>query len=123
MSAPEPFRSFLNSWIKLAEKAYQLRRPKSKPSPPRAENRPPTTSPRGTFVRKHTPAWLKSTVGAQMPVEIWCWRSVSVHFLRTFIHDRLGGRIWLRLLYWLEERLPHFFGKNGQYPLIVIRKD
>jgi hypothetical protein len=22
----------------------------------------------------------------------------------------------------LEERFPHFFGKNGQYPLIVIHK-
>lgn len=77
---------------------------------------------RGTFVRKHTPAWLKKEVGTHIPLEIWCWRSLNVHFMRTFIHARLGGRFWLRLLYWLEERLPHFFGKNGQYPLIVIRK-
>ena len=77
---------------------------------------------RGTFVRKHTPAWLKQEVGTHMPVEIWCWRSVSVRFMRTFMHARLGGQTWLRLLYWLEERFPHFFGKNGQYPLIVIHK-
>ena len=78
---------------------------------------------RGTYVRKHTPVWLKKEVGTHIPLEIWCWRSLNVHFMRTFIHARLGGRIWLRLLDWLEERLPHFFGKNGQYPLIVIHKD
>jgi SAM-dependent methyltransferase len=78
--------------------------------------------PKGTFIRKHNAAWLKREVGSRMPVEIWVWRSVNVHFLRTFIHPRLGGRWLLRLLYWLEERFPHFLGKNGQYPLIVIRR-
>lgn len=90
------------------------------------DQQPSTTSQksdRGTFVRKHTPAWLKEEVGTHITVEIWCWRSLSVRFMRTFIHPRLGGKFWLRLLYWLEERLPHFFGKNGQYPLIVIRKN
>jgi ubiquinone/menaquinone biosynthesis C-methylase UbiE len=77
---------------------------------------------RGTFVRKHTPTWLKKEVGTHIPLEVWCWRSLNVRFMRTFIHARLGGTFWLRLLYWLEERLPHFFGTNGQYPLIVIRK-
>jgi len=77
---------------------------------------------RGTFIRKHTPTWLKKEVRKHMPVEIWCWRSVSVHFLRTFVHAQLGGHTLLRFLYWLEERFPRFFGENGQYPLIVIRK-
>jgi hypothetical protein len=57
-----------------------------------------------------------------MPVEILVWRSVSVRFLRALIHPQLGGRLWLRLLYWLEERVPQYFGENGKYPLIVIRK-
>jgi hypothetical protein len=57
-----------------------------------------------------------------MPVEIRVWRSVSVRFLRTFIHDGKGGRQLLRLLAWLEERFPRFFGEKGVYPLIVIRK-
>jgi SAM-dependent methyltransferase len=76
----------------------------------------------GTFVRKQDAAWLKSTVGSRMPLEILVWRTVNVGFLRTFIHAFLAGRWWLRLLFWLEERYPHFFGENGQYPLIVIRK-
>jgi hypothetical protein len=45
-----------------------------------------------------------------------------VHFLRTFVHEAWGGRHLLRLLFWLEERFPHFLGENGDYPLIVIRK-
>jgi SAM-dependent methyltransferase len=78
--------------------------------------------PKGTYVSKNSAAQLKRTVGASMPLEIWVWRSVSVRFMRAAIRPRLGGRRLLRLLFWLEERFPHFFGENGQYPLIVIRK-
>ena len=78
----------------------------------------------GTFVSKNNAAWLKRQVGQALPqgrrLEIWCWRSLSVEFLRTFVHPRLGGKGFLRLVYWKEERLPHFFGEVGQYPLVVI---
>jgi hypothetical protein len=47
---------------------------------------------------------------------------VSVRFMRSLIHTWLGGRYWLRLLYRLEERYPHWFGENGQYPLIVLHR-
>jgi SAM-dependent methyltransferase len=75
-----------------------------------------------TFVNKHNAAWLEKEIGTRMPVKIYVWRSVNVRFLRTFIHERWGGKALLRLLYWLEERFPHFLGKYGQYPLIVIRR-
>jgi SAM-dependent methyltransferase len=77
---------------------------------------------KGTFVSKHNVAWLKREIGSSMPLEVLVWRSVSVRFLRLMIHPRLGGRAWLRLLFWLEELFPVFFGKNGQYPLILIHK-
>jgi len=112
-----PLTMLQNFLIRLVE---VLRR-----KPPSSKQQVAATSQksdRGTFVRKHTPIWLQKEVGAYIPVEIWCWRSLSVRFMRTFIHARLGGRFWLRLLYWFEERFPHFFGKNGQYPLIVVRK-
>jgi hypothetical protein len=57
-----------------------------------------------------------------MPVEIRVWRSVSVRFMRALVHPWMGGRLWLGLLFWLEERFPHWFGENGQYPLIILRK-
>ena len=71
-------------------------------------------------MHKRDAAWLAQTVGSFLPLEIWVWRSVNVGFLRAFIHERLGGRSLLRVLFWLEERFPHFLGKYGQYPLIVL---
>ncbi len=79
--------------------------------------------PKGTFTNKHDAAWVKAELGARMPVDVLVWRSVTVRFLRALIHPGLGGKLWLRLLYRLEERFPHYFGENGKYPLIVIRKD
>lgn len=81
------------------------------------------SKPTGTFVQKLDAAWLKGEIGSQMPIEIRVWRSVSVRFLRAVIHEALAGRFWLKLLFWLEDRFPHYFGERGQYPLIVIRKE
>lgn len=81
-----------------------------------------SSAPRGTFVRKHNAAWLRQEVGRKMALEIWVWRSFNVHFLRAFIHERWGGRLLLEVLYWLEEHFPHWLGKNGQYPIVVIKK-
>jgi len=91
-------------------------------SPLNPYRRRKTKAPKGTFTSRHEVEWIKSEVGSLMPVEILVWRSVSVRFLRALIHPKLGGRAWLRLLFWLEERFPHFFGENGKYPLIVINK-
>jgi len=77
---------------------------------------------KGTFTNKHDAAWVKSAVGALAPVEILVWRSVTVRFMRALIHPMLGGRMWLRLIYRMEERHPYYFGENGKYPLIVIHK-
>jgi SAM-dependent methyltransferase len=81
-----------------------------------------STSPKGTFTSRHNVEWVKSELAAQVPVEIFVWRSVSVRLMRALIHPKLGGRAWLRLLYWLEERYPRYFGENGKYPLIVMRR-
>jgi SAM-dependent methyltransferase len=78
---------------------------------------------KGTYTNKHDAAWVKSEVGALMPVRILVWRSVTVRFMRALIHPMLGGQVWLRLLYWLEECFPHFFGVNGKYPMLVITKE
>jgi SAM-dependent methyltransferase len=77
---------------------------------------------KSTFVEKNTSAWLKQQVGSQMPIRIYVWRSVNVKIMRTLIHEKWAGRRLLRVLYWLEERFPRWFGENGNYPLIVIRK-
>jgi len=120
-----PLSIFLNLWIGLYIWLYA-----SFSSPSKAANLSRTstasndqTIARGTYVRKQNAAWLQKEVGRMMPIDIWCWRSVSVRFLRTFIHERFAGRFLLKLIYWFEERFPHFLGKYGQYPLVELGKD
>jgi SAM-dependent methyltransferase len=120
-----PLTRFLNIWIRLYDWLYALIRLQRKPlNPGKASSYNVTQKvPRGTYVRKHNASWLQNDVGSLMPLRIWCWRSVSVRFLRTFIHPRFAGKSLLRFLFWLEECFPHFFGKYGQYPLIELGKN
>ena len=76
----------------------------------------------GTFVEKMTPRWLKEELKGDVMFTIYPWRSLSPRFMRWFVRPQSGGKAWLRLVFWLEERFPRFFGENGQYPLIVIKK-
>jgi ubiquinone/menaquinone biosynthesis C-methylase UbiE len=81
------------------------------------------SSPIGTFVKKVDADMLDELLNGKMEYKILVWRSVSVELLRTVIHPDWGGRFWLKLLFWLEERFPRYFGRYGQYPLIVISKE
>lgn len=80
--------------------------------------------PTGTYIQKLDAGWLKQMLERlNIKYEIRVWRSVNVRFLRAVIHSAAGGELWLRILYWLEERFPRHFSEKGQYPLIVLRKD
>ncbi len=78
--------------------------------------------PTGTFVEKFDADGLIELLSGRMDFNILVWRSVSVVFLRSVIHPDWGGRFWLKILFWFEERFPRWLGRIGQYPLIVIRK-
>jgi hypothetical protein len=78
--------------------------------------------PTGTFIQKLDAGWLHQALDGKMNYDIYVWRSVNVRFLRAVIHQPLGGKYWLRFLFWLEEKFPRFFGERGQYPLIIIHK-
>ena len=90
----------------------------SKASEPRPEAKQPT----GTFVRKLDASRLRNELEGKIDFEIRVWRSVSVRFLRAVIHRPLAGELWLRLIFWLEDRFPHYFGENGQYPMVLMIK-
>jgi len=79
-------------------------------------------TPDRTFVDEINAPFLKEKFAGRIPMEIFVWRSVNVRFLRTLIHPWLGGRYWLKILYWLEGRFPHYLGEYGAYPLIVLKK-
>ena len=77
--------------------------------------------PTGTFVEKLDAALIRRELDGK-DLQILVWRSVSVRFLRAVIHKLLGGKLWLKLLYNLEEKNPEYYGEQGQYPLIIFRK-
>ena len=76
----------------------------------------------GTFTFRHDYNWFRTRLFDLPGFEIRVWRAVSVEFLRSFVHPKLLGSRLLRLVSWLEERLPHWLGRHGQYPMILFSK-
>jgi hypothetical protein len=65
---------------------------------------------------------LKQELKDAVEYEVYPWRSLSPRFMRWFVRPQFGGKKFLHFIFWLEEHFPNFFGKHGQYPMIVIRK-
>ncbi len=117
----------VNGWhnpllMRLAEPFIALGRALTGRSAKRRKNWAAEDDRAGTFVEKMTPRWLRGELEGRLKYGIYPWRSLSPRFMRWFIRPRLGGRAALRVVFWLEDRFPRFFGENGQYPLIVIEK-
>jgi ubiquinone/menaquinone biosynthesis C-methylase UbiE len=74
------------------------------------------------YFRPHGYTWFQREIAAKADWNIRVWRSVSVPFLRRYVHDKLLGRSMLAVLSRLEDAAPHLFGKFGQYPMMVCRK-
>ena len=80
----------------------------------------------GTFVRKMDADWIRTELsdlgGGNVSIEIRCWRSVSVRWLRALIHPPYG-KAALRRLFKKEEENPEYYGEYGQYPMIILKKN
>lgn len=76
----------------------------------------------GTFVRKMNARWLQKELKDLFPIEIYSWRSLSTRFLRWFIRPKFGGKFFLKVIFWKEDKFSRFFGVNGQYPMVVFKK-
>jgi ubiquinone/menaquinone biosynthesis C-methylase UbiE/uncharacterized protein YbaR (Trm112 family) len=50
------------------------------------------------------------------------WRSVSVPFMKTYIHSFLLGKKILNGIFRLENRFPNFLGNYGEYPMFYFKK-
>ncbi len=113
-------QGFIYKWAERFNRII-LQRKVASPTAPAVQ--PDRAAPTGTYTVHWEPAPLKAEfTRLGIPAEIRSWRSLSVRFTRAVMHGWLGGRLWLRLVFWLEDRFPKYFGENGQYPLIVIRK-
>lgn len=69
----------------------------------------------------HPPRWFKKFPFGNK-VEFYCWRSVNKEFLKLYVHKGLGGKKLLNFIQKLEKKHPKFFGRNGDYPIVVIKK-
>lgn len=56
------------------------------------------------------------------PFKLRVWRSVSVPFMKTYVHPWLFGRTLLNWLYTREEKDPESCGRNGEYPMFIFEK-
>jgi len=124
---PERSAAVVNGWhdpllMRLAEPYVRLGRYLTGRSAKRKKDWAVEAERAGTFIEKMTPRWLKKELSGAVYFEIHPWRSLSPRFMRWFIRPRLAGATLLQIIFWLEERFPDFFGQNGQYPLIVIRR-
>ncbi len=115
------FMRRLRAWLKGKNRSEggEVSAEQAEPAPPAQAE---AATPPGTFVEKFTADGLIERLSGEMDFDILIWRSVSVPFLRSVIYPDWGGRTWLKLLFWLEERFPRLLGRIGQYPLIVISK-
>ena len=73
------------------------------------------------YFEAHNYQWFEEQ-NWEFKLKIKVWRSVGVDFLKRYIHTGFKGKYILEVLYSLEEKFPHFFGRYGAYPIIVIEK-
>jgi SAM-dependent methyltransferase len=104
-------------------KRFTQPKPQGTPEQPSGRLKNSTDKPTGTYTQHYDPDTLLAEFARLgIPAEIRPWRSLSVRFLRAVIQPGLAGRALLRLVYRLEERYPDYFGRTGQYPLILLHK-
>jgi len=100
-----PFRGFVfirNRLLDLAGRIFRTRG---------AERR--------LYFYAHKPQYFKQHLP---PFQIKVWRTVSVPFMRYYIHSWLFGKKILDWLYRQEEKDPEKYGLKGEYPMLVFEK-
>jgi ubiquinone/menaquinone biosynthesis C-methylase UbiE/uncharacterized protein YbaR (Trm112 family) len=70
----------------------------------------------------HPLRWFRNSFSFGKKIHFYCWRSTNKYFLNLYIHRWLGGKLLLKALQKSEDAHPEFWGKWGEYPVIVINK-
>lgn len=55
-------------------------------------------------------------------IKTFVWRSISVPFMKMYIHKWLFGEKILKMIYKIEEKFPKVAGNMGEYPLFYFEK-
>lgn len=74
---------------------------------------------RRLYFYAHKPGYFRANLP---PYQLKVWRSLSVHFMRYYIHSWLFGKEILEWVYKKEEKEPELCGLKGEYPMLVFEK-
>ena len=70
----------------------------------------------------HSPRWFHKSFSYSNKMEFYCWRSTNKYFLNLYIHNWFFGKKLLEKLKKSEDEYSKFWGRFGEYPVIVINK-
>src|SRR5262249_15708530 len=83
----------------------------------------PLETPNGAlYFHAYDYAWYEKQIASQGNWRVYVWRSISVEFLRRYVHAAALGRRLLNAVFRFEEAFPTALGRFGQYPLLVFNK-
>jgi ubiquinone/menaquinone biosynthesis C-methylase UbiE/uncharacterized protein YbaR (Trm112 family) len=74
---------------------------------------------RTLYFYSHEPRFFKENLP---PYKLYVWRSISVNFMRYYLHSWLFGKQILNWIYSKEEQVPELCGAKGEYPMLVFEK-
>ncbi len=78
------------------------------------------SAPKMLYFYTHPYPYFKENL--TMGFKLGVWRSISVPFMRVYLHPFLFGKAILRAIYNYEERNPEVAGLKGEYPLFIFNK-
>ncbi len=89
--------------------------------PPSPSARTDPTAP-ALYFRPCNYQWFATHIATRHPVSLRVWSAVTSEFQTRFFSDRILGRLLAALIAQLEDALPGWLGRIGQYPLWIFTK-
>jgi ubiquinone/menaquinone biosynthesis C-methylase UbiE len=74
------------------------------------------------YFEPHNYRWFRKNVLSRFKCKMVSWRSVSVPFIKTYIHTHFFGRKILAFILSMEKKHPKLLGRIGQYPMFILTK-
>jgi uncharacterized protein YbaR (Trm112 family)/ubiquinone/menaquinone biosynthesis C-methylase UbiE len=56
-------------------------------------------------------------------IKTFVWRSISVPFMKMYVHKNAFGKKLLDIIYKIEEKFPRLAGNLGEYPMFYFTKE
>jgi ubiquinone/menaquinone biosynthesis C-methylase UbiE len=111
----ETFPSWLAGWLTGRHRRLRRIAAKQATKPGKVKRE------RDLYYYRHPVSWWRRFEDVA-DVEILPWATLDPTVQKTFVPDNKLGSWMLDILFKLEDRFPHFLGRNSTYPMIILRK-